>query len=87
MNHSVWNKKKQGMEDTHHDDIDHKNTCVVAKLVSKEPNNRRSYENTEWKDGVNEGDIHVIDADIFHVNGEVWKNGVCRGRKHEEGTF
>ena len=75
------------MEHPHGDNIDHEDTGVVAKLVSKESNNWRSYKNTEGKNAVNESHVNITDTDILHVDGEVGKDGISCSREHEQGAF
>ena len=63
------------MEDCTADDAHKKSSPVIPQLVSKETNNRRSYENTEGKNGVHESNVDVVDPDILHVDGEVGHDG------------
>ena len=72
------------MEDSHDDNEDHVDSSVVSNLVCDEANYGRAHEHGEWEDGVDEGEVHVANAEVFGVNGEVGDDGVCGAREHEE---
>ena len=73
------------MEGSHDDNEDHIDSSVVSNLVRYEANNGRTHEHSEGEDGVDEGEVHVADAEIFGMDGEVGDDGVSGSREHKEG--
>ena len=63
------------MKDGTSDDAEIKSSEIVTELVGKEADNGRSDKHTEGENGIHEGDVHVVDADILHVDCEVWHDG------------
>ena len=73
------------MEDPHEDDEDHVDPGVVPELVRHKAHDWGADEDTEREDGVDQADVHVADADVLHVDGEVGDDGVGCSREHEQG--
>lgn len=73
------------MEDSHDDNKDHVDSSVVSNLVCDEANYGRTNEHGEGEDGVDEGEIHVANSEVFGMNGEVGDDGVSGSREHKEG--
>ena len=82
-----WNRQQQCVEESTTNDTHEENSDVVTKFVSKESDNRWSDKDTEWKYGVHEGNVHIIDTDILHVNGEVWHDGKGGAIEEEQGEL
>ena len=80
-------KEERSVEHAHQDHEDHVDSAVVSNLVRHKSNDGRTDENTERKDGVDEANVHVTDADVFHVDGEVGEDGVCGPTEHEQSNF
>ena len=75
------------MEDTGEDDEDHVDSGVVTKLVSHKTNNGRPSEHSKWENGVYHGHINITDANVFHVDGQVWYDGISSSSKHKQSHF
>ena len=67
--------QQQSVEDGTANDAHEQDPDIVTKLVSKEAHHGRSNEDTEWEDGVHERNVHIIDANVLHVDGEVGHDG------------
>ena len=63
------------VEDGAANDAHQEHPDVVPKLVSEEPDHGGRDEHTEGEDGVHQGDVHVVDPNVFHVDGQVGHDG------------
>ena len=73
---SLGDQEQQTVEETTEDNEDHVDLGVVPQLVSKEAHYGRTSEDCEGEDGVDEGHINVTDAQVLHVDSEVWNDGI-----------
>ena len=73
------------MEDSHDDNKDHVDSSVVSNLVCDEANDGRTHEHREGEDGVDEGEVHVADAEVLGMDGQVGDDGIGGSGEHKEG--
>lgn len=72
------------MKNSADDDACQNNSRVISKPVSEEANKRRSDEDGEGENHVDQGDVDVSDTNVLHVDGEVGEEGEGGGGKEEE---
>ena len=78
-------KEERCVEDSHDDNKDHVDPGVVSNLVCNEANDGRTHENREWENGVDEGEVHVTDAQVLGMDGQVGDDSISRPGEHKEG--
>ena len=80
-------KEERRVEDPHEDDEDHVDPGVVPELVRHKAHDGWRDEDAEGEDGVDQADVHVADADVLHVDGEVGHDGKGGAVEEEEGAL
>ena len=70
-----WDGQQEGVEEGTANDAHEENTDVITEFISKKSHNWWCDEDTERQDGVHQSYVHVIDANVLHVNCQVGHNG------------
>ena len=79
--------QQERVEEGAPDDAHQQHADVVPELVREESDHGWSDEDTEGKDGVHQSDVDIVDANVFHVDGQVRHDGKGGAIEEEQGEL